>query len=150
MKVTIVTLAVFAGWLTFMVSGSWLSTSSDVAWLSFAWLLLQIPAGGLVSSALALGITAVRTRGRRVASGLTGSAPILAMMLGSPFLTLSGATPTLSLGIGPWIAAIFTIPLAVSTLILAGNTANVRHLWWLAVGTALVAGALRIVRLTWR
>lgn len=94
-----------------VAGGLWMLLTTSALSLMIAWAAIQIPAALVVSSALALALTHVSTKKQRLASGLTGTASVLAIFFGILLLSLLNP-PTLVALAGPaLVGSVLALPL---------------------------------------
>lgn len=79
--------------------------------VTLAWILLQVPAAMVISSALALGGRTAATHNGGLISGLLGAASILALLAGSLLVTLFNENLTIGMTVSSLLGAALAIPL---------------------------------------
>lgn len=86
-----------------------LSPSGD--WLTVAWVVAQIPAAMIITTALAVGGGVAREGQRGLVSGLLGAAPVVGLLLGSVVVGILPANTALTFFITAVFGGLLTIPL---------------------------------------
>lgn len=86
-----------------------LSPSGD--WLTVAWVVAQIPAAMIITTALAVGGGVAREGQRGLVSGLLGAAPVVGLLLGSVVVGILPANTSLTFFITAVFGGLLTIPL---------------------------------------
>lgn len=91
--------------------GYLLSQAKSFTTLAITWLAIQLPAAAIVSSALAIAATATNSEKKGLASGLTGGAPVFALLVGSLLVQMVSDAPERAFLVTSTIGAIAAIPL---------------------------------------
>jgi MFS family permease len=91
--------------------GYLLSQANSFTALAITWLAIQLPAAAIVSSALAIAATTTNSVKKGLASGLTGGAPVFALLVGSLLVQMVSGSPERAFLITSTIGAIAAIPL---------------------------------------
>lgn len=93
-----------------------LALSPSGNWLTVAWVVAQIPAAMIITTALAVGGGFARERQRGLVSGLLGAAPIVGLLLGSVVVGILPANTPLTFFVTAIMGGLLTIPLMLSDL----------------------------------
>jgi MFS family permease len=94
-----------------VAGGLWMLLATSALSLMIAWAAIQIPAALVVSSALALALTHVSTKTRRLASGLTGTAAVFAIFFGILVLSLVNPPTIVALAGPALVGSVLALPL---------------------------------------
>ena len=93
-----------------------LALSPSGIWLTTAWVLAQIPAAMIITTALAVGGGFARVRQRGLVSGLLGAAPIVGLLIGSVVVGILPANTSLTFIVTAVLGGLLTIPLMLTDL----------------------------------
>lgn len=97
-----------------VVTSALLALAPDAVWTGIAWALLQIPAAIVISTSLGWGGQHVHGSRRNLMSGLTGAAPIVALIVGS-LVVRSLESPSIGFVALGVIAAVLAVPILVTS-----------------------------------
>ena len=98
----------------FAITGLFLALAPTPNWLLAAWIAVQIPAALVVTTALAESGDHVSVSRRGIASGLVGASAILALLLGTTLVRLTGESTTWSFLLPALLGTLFALPLMIT------------------------------------
>ena len=93
------------------VFGVLLALAPANSWLAAGWLLAQIPAAVVITTALADSEAALARTGRGLVSGLVGAAPIAALLIGSVIARVLSDQPQVIFAVTGVLSAVIAAPL---------------------------------------
>ncbi|MTA81756.1 MAG: MFS transporter [Actinobacteria bacterium] len=102
---------VISGLAGMALIGGWMFFTTTPVSLIVAWVALQVPVAFVVSSSLALALTHVSQKRRRLVSGLTGTAAVFSIFVGALVLAIFAVPTTVALAGPALVASVLALPL---------------------------------------
>lgn len=96
------------------LSGVALALAPDPGWLLAAWVVTQVPASAVIATALAESGDHVPLERRALTSGLVGAASIVALLLGTVVVRLTGDSSASGFVVPAVLGAVLALPLMVT------------------------------------
>lgn len=91
-----------------------LAFSSSSRWLTVAWILAQIPAAMIITTALAVGGGVAQMQKRGLISGLLGAAPIIGLLFGSVMVGVLTTNTSIMFVLTALFGALLSVPLMLT------------------------------------